>query len=37
MGNAVCQYGNSKEIDKIIDKKLNKEIKCAKIKQKKGD
>jgi len=37
MGNAVCQYGNSKEIYKIIDKKLYKEIKCAKIKQKKGD
>lgn len=36
MENAVCQYGNSKEIDKIIDKKLNKEIKCAKIKQKKA-
>ena len=36
MENAVCQYGNSKEIYKIIDKKLNKEIKCAKIKQKKA-
>ena len=32
MENTVCQYGNSKEIVKITDKKLNKEVKCVKIK-----